>query len=373
MMHTIPFLDMKAQYLELKPDLDSAYQRVMDSGRYILGDEVQAFEQEFAEFVGVKHCVGVGNGLEALELILTAAGIEEGDEVIVPANTYIASWLAVSNVGAIPVPVEPDPHTSNIDPGRIRDAVSKRTKAILAVHLYGQTVEMEEIWDVAEQFDLSIIEDSAQTHGAVYKDRMAGNLGLAAGFSFYPTKNLGAFGDAGAITTNNDDLADKVRVLRNYGSRQKYFNETRGHNSRLDPLQAAFLQVKLKYIENWNARRKRIAEYYSANLNNVSELQLPRTAQHADHVWHLYVVRCRERDGLQAHLRECGIDTMIHYPVPPHLSQAYADLNYVAGAFPITEELSRSILSIPIGPHLSIDDAEFVVEKIKQFYTGRSS
>ena len=373
MTRTIPFLDLKAQYLELKPDLDSAYQRVMDSGWYILGDEVQVFEQEFAEFTGAKHCVGVGNGLEALELILMAAGIGEGDEVIVPANTYIASWLAVSNVGAIPVPVEPDPRTSNIDPRRIKGAVSKRTKAILPVHLYGQTVEMEEIWDVAEQFDLSIIEDSAQTHGAMYKDRKAGNLGLAAGFSFYPTKNLGAFGDAGAITTNNDDLADKVRVLRNYGSRQKYFNEARGHNSRLDPLQAAFLRVKLKHVEAWNARRKRIAAYYSANLKDLPRLQLPRTAQHADHVWHLYVIRCHERDGLQAHLQECGVGTMIHYPVPPHLSQAYADLKYKPGAFPITEELSRSILSIPIGPHLSLEDAEFVVEKIKQFYTGRSS
>jgi dTDP-4-amino-4,6-dideoxygalactose transaminase len=372
MRRTIPFLDLKSQYFELKPDLDSAYQRVMDSGRYILGDEVQAFEGEFAEFVGVKHCVGVGNGLEALELILMAAGIGEADEVIVPANTYIASWLAVSNLGAIPVPVEPDPRTSNINPRRIREAVSKRTKAILPVHLYGQTVEMEEIWDVAEQFDLSVIEDSAQTHGAMYKDRMAGNLGLAAGFSFYPTKNLGAFGDAGAITTNNEDLADKIRVLRNYGSRQKYFNETRGHNSRLDPLQAAFLRVKLKYLDDWNARRKRIAEYYSANLNNVSELQLPQTAQHADHVWHLYVIRCRERNQLQAHLQESGIGTMIHYPVPPHLSQAYADLNYAPGVFPITEELSRSILSIPIGPHLSLEDAEFVVEKTKQFFSGRS-
>lgn len=373
MTRTIPFLDMKAQYLELKSELDSAYQRVMDSGRYILGDEVQAFEQEFAEFVGVKHCVGVGNGLEALELILMAAGIGEGDEVIVPANTYIATWLAVSCVGAIPVPVEPDPPTSNIDPRQIKSAVSKRTKAILPVHLYGQTVEMEEIWDVAEQFNLRVIEDCAQVHGATYKDRKAGNLGLAGGFSFYPTKNLGAFGDAGAITTNQDDLADRVRVLRNYGSRQKYFNETRGHNSRLDPLQAAFLRVKLKYVDDWNARRKRIAGYYSANLNDVPGLQLPRTAEHADHVWHLYVIRCRERDGLQAHLQECGIGTMIHYPVPPHLSQAYADLNYVPGAFPITEELSRSVLSIPIGPHLSLEDAEFVVEKIKQFYTGRPS
>jgi dTDP-4-amino-4,6-dideoxygalactose transaminase len=367
MTRKIPFLDLNAQYVELKSELDSAYQRVMDSGWYILGAEVQAFEQEFAEFIGAKHCVGVGNGLEALELILMAAGIGEGDEVIVPANTYIASWLAVSCVGAIPIPVEPDPHTNNIDPTRVRDAVSERTKAILPVHLYGQTVAMEEIWDVADHFNLAIIEDSAQTHGAMYKDLKAGNLGLAAGFSFYPTKNLGAFGDAGAITTNNDDLADKVRVLRNYGSRQKYFNETRGHNSRLDPLQAAFLRVKLKYVDQWNARRKQIAQYYSASLKDIPELLLPQTAQHSDHVWHLYVIACRERDKLQAHLEQNGIGTMIHYPVPPHLSEAYADLQYRPGDFPITEELSRSILSIPIGPHLTLDDAQFVAEKIREF------
>jgi dTDP-4-amino-4,6-dideoxygalactose transaminase len=367
MTRKIPFLDMKAQYIELKPELDSAYQRVMDSGWYILGEEVQAFQQEFAEFIGVKYCVGVGNGLEALQLILMAAGIGEGDEVIVPANTYIASWLAVSYVGAIPIPVEPDPRTHNIDPTQVRDAVSKRTKAILPVHLYGQTVVMDEIWDLAERFNLRVIEDSAQTHGAMYRDLRAGNLGLAAGFSFYPTKNLGAFGDAGAVTTNNDDLADKVRVLRNYGSRRKYFNETRGHNSRLDPLQAAFLRVKLKHVNEWNARRRQIAQYYSESLKDIPGLLLPQTAQYADHVWHLYVVACRQRDKLQAHLEQSGIGTMIHYPVPPHLSEAYADLNYKPGAFPITEELSQSILSIPIGPHLSLDDAAFVVEKIKEF------
>jgi dTDP-4-amino-4,6-dideoxygalactose transaminase len=239
------------------------------------------------------------------------------------------------------------------------------------VHLYGQTVEMEEIWAVAEQFNLSVIEDSAQTHGAKYKDRNAGNLGLAAGFSFYPTKNLGAFGDAGAVTTNHDDLADRIRVLRNYGSRRKYFNETRGHNSRLDPMQAAFLRVKLKYVDEWNARRKRIAEFYSANLKDILALVLPQIAPYADHVWHLYVIGCDKRDQLQSHLQQCGIGTMIHYPVPPHLSEAYADLKYQNGAFPITEELSRSILSIPIGPHLSLDDAAFVVENIKQFYGGK--
>lgn len=367
MMHTVPFLDMKAQYLELKAELDSAYQRVMDSGWYILSEEVRTFEQEFADYLGVKHCVGVGNGLEALELILMAHGIGEGDEVNVPANTYIASWLAVSYVGAVPVPVEPDPATSNINPARIGSAVSKRTKAIMPVHLYGQTTEMDETWRIAEQHQLAIIEDSAQTHGAKFKDRMAGNLGSAAAFSFYPTKNLGAFGDAGAVTTNDDQLADRVRVLRNYGSRRKYFNEERGYNSRLDPLQAAFLWVKLKRLDEWNDRRKRIAGYYLENLKDFPGLFLLQIARDADHVWHVFAIAYPDRDGLQAHLEQSGIGTLIHYPVPPHLSQAYADLHYQAGDFPITEQLARSVMSIPMGPHLKLEEAGFVVEKIKEF------
>ncbi len=367
MTHTVPFLDMKAQYLELKDEFDSAYQRVMDSGWYILSDEVRTFEQEFADYLNVKHCVGVGNGLEALELILMAHGIGQGDEVIVPANTYIASWLAVSYVGAVPVPVEPDPATSNIDPARIGSAISQRTRAIMPVHLYGQTTEMDEIWRIAEQHQLAIIEDSAQTHGARYRDRMAGNLGSAAAFSFYPTKNLGAFGDAGAVTTNDDRLADRVQVLRNYGSRRKYFNEERGHNSRLDPLQAAFLRVKLKHLDEWNDRRKRIAGYYLENLKDLPGLSLPQIARDADHVWHVFVIAHPDRDGLQAHLEGCGIGTLIHYPVPPHLSQAYADLHYQAGDFPISEQLARTVLSIPMGPHLKLEDAGFVVEKIREF------
>jgi dTDP-4-amino-4,6-dideoxygalactose transaminase len=366
-MYTVPFLDMQTQYLELKAELDSAYQRVMDSGWYILSDEVRAFEQEFADYIGVRHCVGVGNGLEALELILMAHGIGEGDEVIVPANTYIASWLAVSYVGAVPVPVEPDPATSNIDPARIGNAISKRTRAIMPVHLYGQSVKMEEIWRIAERHNLLIVEDSAQTHGAKYKDRMAGNLGTAAGFSFYPTKNLGAFGDAGAVTTNDDQLADRVRVLRNYGSRKKYFNEERGHNSRLDPLQAAFLRVKLKHLDEWNHRRRRIAEYYLENLTDLPGLSLPQVAPGAEHVWHVFVLAHPDRDGLQAHLEQCGIGTLIHYPVPPHLSPAYGDLGYKVGDFSITEQLARTVLSIPMGPHLKLEDAGFVIEKIKEF------
>jgi dTDP-4-amino-4,6-dideoxygalactose transaminase len=366
-MHTVPFLDMKAQYLELKAELDSAYQRVMDSGWYILSDEVRAFEQEFAGYIGAKHCIGVGNGLEALELILMAHGISAGDEVIVPANTYIASWLAVSYVGAVPVPVEPDPATSNIDPARIGKAISKRTRAIMPVHLYGQTARMDGIWQIAEEHNLLIIEDAAQAHGSKYGDRMAGNLGSAAGFSFYPTKNLGAFGDAGAVTTNDDQLADRVRVLRNYGSRKKYFNEERGHNSRLDPLQAAFLRVKLKHLDAWNDRRRRIAEYYLENLKDLPRLSLPQVARDVGHIWHVFGIAYPGRDGLQSHLEQCGIGTLIHYPVPPHLSPAYADLQYKEGEFPITEQLAKTVLSLPMGPHLSLEDASFVVEKIREF------
>ncbi len=363
----VPFLDMKAQYDELREELDQAYQRVMDSGWYILSDEVRAFEQEFADHLGVKHCVGVGNGLEALQLIFMAYGIGAGDEVIVPSNTYIASWLSVSYVGATPIPVEPNPSTHNIDPSRIAQALTKRTKAIMPVHLYGQPTEMTEIWKLAEQHGLRIVEDSAQAHGVKYMDKMAGNLGSAAAFSFYPTKNLGAFGDAGAITTNEDELADKVRVLRNYGSRKKYYNEVRGHNSRLDPLQAAFLRVKLKYLNEWNVRRQNLAKYYLEKLNNLPGLGLPITAPQTEHGWHIFVVTHDDRDGLKSHLDEHGVDTLIHYPVPPHLSEAYADLGYKADDFPLSEKLANSVLSLPIGPHVTKEQAEFVVGRIREF------
>ena len=365
--HEIPFLDMKPHYLELKDEFDQAYQRVMESGWYILGGELDSFEQEFATYTGSKHCVGVGNGLEALQLILMGYGIGAADEVIVPANTYIASWLAVSYTGARPVPVEPDMGTYNIDPRRIEQAITSRTKAIMPVHLYGQPVEMEIIWQIAEKHRLTIIEDAAQTHGGWYRDRMAGNLGDAAGFSFYPSKNLGAFGDGGAVTTNNDELADKIRVLRNYGSRQKYYNEVKGHNSRLDPLQAAFLRVKLNHLDDWNKRRDRIAKRYLDNLRHTPDLGLPLVPAGIVPVWHLFVISHPERDRLQAYLKDHGIGTLIHYPVPPHLSEAYQELGYQAGDFPITEKLADTFLSIPIGPHLSMDDADCVIETIQEF------
>ena len=365
--HKIPFLDMKPHYLELQSELDQAYQRVMESGWYILGEEVAAFEREFAAYLGAKHCVGVGNGLEALQLILMAWGIGPGDEVIVPANTYIASWLAVSYTGATPVPVEPDAATCNIAPQLIEAAITPRTKAIMPVHLYGQPVEMEKVWEIAERHDLKIVEDAAQAHGGLYRDHMAGNLGDAAGFSFYPTKNLGAFGDAGAVVTNDDVLADKVAVLRNYGSRTKYHNEEKGHNSRLDPLQAVFLRVKLKYLDEWNGRRNLIATRYLDNLRDIPDLGLPHVPSEVNPVWHLFVITHPERDRLQAYLKEQGVGTMTHYPIPPHLSDAYQEMGYHAGDFPITEKIADTILSIPMGLHLSMEEADYVVEKIREF------
>jgi len=373
MKHTVPFLDMRPQYVELKAELDLAYRRVMESGWYILSDEVGNFEREFAEYIGVRECVGVGNGLEALQLILMACGIGEGDEVILPANTYIASWLAVSQVGATPIPVEPIRSTYNIDPSMVRDRITGRTKAIMPVHLYGQPSEMEEIWSMARENGLYIVEDSAQTHGARYKDRMAGDLGHAAGFSFYPTKNLGAFGDAGAVTTNDEKLADKIRVLRNYGSREKYHNEMKGHNSRLDPLQAAFLRVKLKHLDDWNLRRKRIAEYYLRELVDIPGLNLPQTAPHATHVWHLFVISCSTRDRLRAYLERRGISTLIHYPIPPHLSKAYVDSDFRTGDFPITEDMAKSMLSLPIGPHLDMHEAQYVAGVIREYFQEQTN
>lgn len=367
----IPFLDLKAPYAELKLELDAAYQRVMESGWYILGEETASFEADFAAYCGVSHCIGVGNGLDALYLILRAMGIGPGTEVIVPANTYIATWLAVSYAGATPVPVEPDPVTYNLDPARVGAAITPRTRAILPVHLYGQPADMDPIVEIAHQHHLKVIEDAAQAHGARYKGRRAGSLGDAAGWSFYPGKNLGAVGDAGAITTNDPDLADKLRVLRNYGSRVKYFNEVKGNNSRLDPLQAAFLRVKLRYLDEWNARRAIIAQRYAIGLAAIPGLSTPAVPEWAEPAWHLYVVRHRRRTALQELLHNNGIGTLIHYPVPPHLSGAYQELGLPAGHFPITEELAQTVLSLPMGPHLAMADCAKITEQIARVAHSR--
>ena len=362
----IPFLDLGATYRELRDDLDDAYQRVMDSGWFIMGAELSAFEEEFATFAASQHCVGVGNGLEALTLALRALEIGAGDEVIVPSNTYIATWLAVTAVGATPVPVEPDPTTYNIDPTLIVAAITSRTRAILPVHLYGQPVDLDAILQIAAEHDLRVVEDAAQAHGARYRGQALGAHGDIVCWSFYPGKNLGAFGDGGAITTNSDALADRVRVLRNYGSRVKYENEVLGMNSRLDEIQAAFLRVKLRHLESWNARRSAIANRYAQGLTDESGLTRPVVAEGTDPAWHLYVVTSPERDRLQKHLAAQGIGTLIHYPIPPHRQIAYRNA-FPAIRLPVADQLADAVLSLPIGPHLDMEDVDTVVEAAGSF------
>lgn len=360
----VPFLDFVGPYEELKPELDAAYERFMRSAWYILGKECEAFEQEFASYCGSKYCVGVGNGLEALHLLLRAYGIGKGDEVIVPSNTYIATWLAVSYADATIVPVECDPRTYNLDPDRIAAAITPRTKAIMPVHLYGQTVDMDPIMALADKHGLKVIEDNAQAQGALYKGRRTGSLGHAAGHSFYPGKNLGAFGDGGAITTDDAAVADKIRVLRNYGSRKKYYNEVKGYNSRLDEMQAAFLRVKLKHLDAWNKRREVVAKQFLCEMKPVNGLVLPHVPDWAEPVWHLFVVRHPQRELLQQKLTAAGIGTLIHYPVPAHLSGAYEDLGWKRGSFPLAEASADTVLSLPIGPHITPEQIRLVVEAV---------
>jgi dTDP-4-amino-4,6-dideoxygalactose transaminase len=361
---TIPFLDLKALQKELRAELREAFDRVLDSGTYILGNEVTQFEKEFAQYCETQYCIGVGNGLEALHLLLRAYGFGEGDEIIVPSYTYIATWLAVSYSGAVPIPVEPDERTYNIDPALLEAAITWRTKAIIVVHLYGQPADMDAINAVAQRYNLKVIEDAAQAHGARYKGKRVGSLSDAAGFSFYPGKNLGAIGDGGAVTTNDPELADKVRMLSNYGSRIKYYNEIKGLNSRLDELQAAFLREKLKKLDDWNGRRKAIAAEYLEALFD-SDIVLPYVPEWADPVWHLFVVRCAGRDQLQQKMSGAGIHTMIHYPIPPHLQGAYADLGYSINSFPISEIMHREVLSLPMGPLMDNRQIQSVLDAIK--------
>lgn len=365
----IPFLDFVAPYEELKEELDAAYGRFMRSAWYVLGKEVDAFEGEYATYCGSKYCIGVGNGLEAMHLILRAWEIGQGDEVIVPSNTYIATWLAVSYTGAVPVPVEPDPRTHNIDPTRIEAAITPRTRAIIPVHLYGQSADMDPVMRIAAAWGLKVMEDNAQAHGARYMGRRTGALGHAAGHSFYPSKNLGAFGDAGAVTTDDGALADRIRLLRNYGSRKKYYNDVIGYNSRLDELQAAFLRVKLRKLDEWNVRRTANAARYMAGLFNVPSLTLPSALSGTEPVWHVFIVQHPERNRLQQALAESGVGTLIHYPVPPHLSGAYADLNLPKGRFPIAEQMASTILSLPMGPHLSAGQVDRVIETVRDCCT----
>lgn len=369
----VPFLDLQCAYRELEEELTAAAQRVLASGWYVLGSEVEKFEEEFAAYCEAKCCIGVANGLDALHLILRAIEVGPGDEVIVPANTYIATWLAITYAGATPVPVEPDESSFNIDPSRIEAAVTPRTKAVIAVHLYGQPADMDAIKEVARRHNLKIIEDAAQAHGARYKGKRAGSLGDAAGFSFYPGKNLGAMGDGGAVVLNDEELADKVRVLRNYGSRVKYYNEAQGFNSRLDELQAAILRVKLTRLDEWNERRRQVAEHYHQSLTETANLDLPRVPASSDPVWHQFVIRHPSRSEFQTHLSNAGIDTLIHYPLPPYLQKAYADLGYSAQSFPITTRMAEQVLSIPIGPHLTMNAANYVSTQILAFAGEQSA
>lgn len=346
----IPFLDLQQDYAILKDELDAAYARVMTNSRFILGEEVAAFEQEFAAYCGVKYCIGVGNGLDALQLILRGYAIGPGDEVIVPAHTYIATWLAVTYCGAVPVPVDSACNTYNIDPEKIVAAITTKTKAILPVHLYGQTADMDPLRVIAQQHGLKLIEDAAQAHGAYYKGKRAGSLGDAAGFSFYPGKNLGAYGDGGAVTTNDSNLAQQIYKLRNYGSHIKYQHIIKGLNSRLDELQAAFLRIKLRKLDAWNAKRQYIAERYLQELHQLP-LHLPEVPPWANPVWHLFVVRTKQRAYWQQSLAEQGIQTLIHYPCAPHQQPAYAE--YLGHyALPHAERWQHEVLSLPIGPHM---------------------
>jgi len=360
----VPFLDVGATYRELKPELDEAVARVLESGWYIGGEEVTAFEAEYARYVGAAHCVGVGNGLDALHLALRAMGIGPGDEVIVPSNTYIATWLAVSYAGATPVPVEPDERSYNLDPERIEAAITPRTKALLPVHLYGQPADLDPIMAIARKHELLVLEDAAQAHGARYKGQQIGAHGHAVAWSFYPGKNLGAFGDGGAVTTNDAALAERIRVLSNYGSKEKYINDVKGFNSRLDPLQSAVLNVKLSHLDEWNLRRQHLASQYNDRLKGA-RLLLPEALPSVDHVWHVFVVRTNQRDELRRWLGEAGVGTVIHYPLPPHLQKAYAGLSYDRGSFPMAERIHEEVVSLPIGPHLSDADQDQVILAIQ--------
>jgi dTDP-4-amino-4,6-dideoxygalactose transaminase len=360
----VPFLDLGASYRELQDEIEAEVLRSLRSGWYIGGADVEGFENDFGAFTGTRHCVGVANGLEALHLALRALKVGLGDEVIVPSNTFIATWLAVSECGAVPVPVEPDSATCNIDAAKIEAAITPRTKAIIPVHLYGQPANLDAVLEVARKHGLRVLEDAAQAQGARYNGKPVGGHGDIVAWSFYPGKNLGALGDAGAVTTNDGSLADRIRVLRNYGSRQRYVNEVQGYNSRLDPVQAAVLRVKLRHLPEWNARRARIAASYAAELADCG-LTLPFVPEWAEPAWHLYCVRYPQRDRLRERLAEAGVETLIHYPIPPHLQGAYAEFGYQKGAFPVTESMAETLISLPIGPALGDSEVSHVIETVK--------
>ena len=363
-MRSVPFLDLGRLHQSIREPLDAAYHRVVDSGWFIMGPELEAFESEFAQYCEAKHCIGVGNGLEALHLLLRAYGIGPGDEVIVPSNTFIATWLAVTECGATPVPVDPNIDTHNIDPALIGNAITSRTRAIIPVHLYGQPADMDPICVLAAKHGLIVIEDAAQAQGARYKGRRAGSLGHAAATSFYPGKNLGALGDGGAVLTNDNAIAERVKQLRNYGSKIKYQHDLVGYNSRLDEMQAAFLRAKLTVLDEWNARRREIATQYSTRLVGAG-MDLPVIPEFAEPVWHLYVIRSKQRNTLKAHLDQHGVSTVIHYPIPPHRQACYQE--YKGHNLPIAVLLAEEVLSLPMSSSLEAAEVEHVASSTLRF------
>ncbi|WP_462265231.1 DegT/DnrJ/EryC1/StrS family aminotransferase [Mucilaginibacter sp.] len=371
MTDLLPFVSFEHSNRQIKAEILSAFEAFFDQRNYVLGPAVEQFEQEYAAFNQVKYSVGISNGLDALHIALRALGITEDDEVIVPSNTYIATALAVSYVGAVPVFVEPDKATYNITATGISAAITPKTKAVMPVHLYGQSCEMEAIMALAAKHSLFVIEDNAQAQGASYKGKLTGSWGNVNGTSFYPGKNLGALGDAGAVTTNDAQLAKKAATLRNYGSQKKYHNEEIGYNMRLDECQAAFLSVKLKYLSEWTAQRQQIAAWYDEALHGVSGLILPVTAAQATHVYHLYVVRTPHRDELLKYLLNQNIQCLIHYPIPPHLQQAYSGLGFTKGSFPVAEELAATCLSLPLWPGMQQKQVARVAAAVKEFLSNR--
>lgn len=363
----IPFLSFEKMNADVKTATLASFEHFFDSAWYVLGEQVKQFEKDYASFNKTEYAIGVANGLDALIIALKTLNIGEGDEVIVPSNTYIATWLAVSYVGATPIPVEPRLETYNINPDQIESKITNRTKAIMPVHLYGQSCEMDAIMAIAKKFNLYIVEDNAQSQGAFYNGKQTGSFGDINATSFYPGKNLGAYGDAGALTTNNEALKKRAQVIRNYGSEKKYYNQELGINSRLDEVQAGFLSIKLNHLPDWNAERNIIAKWYGEALFGTKDLVLPVIAENASSVFHLFVVRTTKRNELQDFLTEKGIGTLIHYPVPPHLQQAYHNLNYKEGDFPIAEEIANTCLSLPMFPGMTVGQVEYISNAIKQF------
>lgn len=360
----IKFLDLKKINNRYREEIASRIKDILDKGWYLQGEENENFTKNFANFCGTKFALGVANGLDALNLIIKAYGFGNGDEIIVPANTYIATILAISENGCIPILVEPDIKTYNINPDSIEEKITTKTKAIMVVHLYGQAVQMEKIWKIAKKYNLKIIEDSAQAHGAIYQENRTGNLGDASGFSFYPGKNLGCIGDGGAVTTNDEELFNKIKAIANYGSDRKYHHIYKGVNSRLDEIQAAVLDIKLKHLDSDNNKRREISKYYRENIKN-SKIILPETYDEKSHVWHIFAVRTQNRDEFQKYLTEKGIQTIIHYPTPPHKQGAYKEWNNLS--FPITEEIHNTILSLPISPVMTDSEIEKVVEVVNEY------